>query len=269
MIVDKNEQKIKLFINRDNELFLDAESTMNDSVRELCKVFGVEISNKEGMLIKLDSPEFDDVEDAEIWIRDQPFWKPRVLFANIPTLSEDSLKHIKIKEMREVRDLLLDDEDIIGGLQYAKTIIAEHEREANSEDYYICGRCCAFFDDDQAAVKCYNKALEITPDHLAVMIDKGISLLNLDQSEDAFRLFREVFTSVTPSGPIWFTIGLFHLNKNNIVKGVNALRLAVELEPDLGDEEIPSPIENKYIKINEMIAQSKDIAEVSTKEILC
>jgi len=267
--VDINEQKIKYFISSDNELFLDADSSLNDDVRDLCKVFGVEIRNKEGISIKMDSPEFNDIQDAEIWLRDQPFWKPRVRLANIPILSRDSLKRMKVKELREVRDLLLDDEDVIGGMQYAKTIIAEYENEANSDDYYICGRCCDFFDDEQAAVKCYNKALEISPDNLAVMIDKGILLLKFDQGEEGFRLLREAFKSITPTAPIWFTLGLFHLNKNNIVKGVNALRLAVELEPELGEEEIPVPVENTSVRINDIIAHSKNIDDVSIEEILC
>ncbi|MEL7563448.1 MAG: hypothetical protein AAGU27_00970 [Dehalobacterium sp.] len=267
--MDNNEQKIKFFINSDNELFLDADSLLNDDVRDLCKVFGVEIKNKAGMSVKMDSPEFDDIQDAEIWLRDQPFWKPRVRLANIPILSKDSLKKMKVKELREVRDLLLDDEDIIGGMQYAKTIIAEYENEVNSDDYYVCGRCCAFFDDDQAAVRCYNKALEFSPDNMGVMIDKGILLLKLDQGEEAFKLLREAFKSLTPTAPIWLTVGLFYLNKNNIVKGVNALRRAIELEPDLGEEQIPIPMENKSISINEIIAHSKNIEEVSIEEILC
>lgn len=264
--MNNNAQKIKFFITTENVLYLNSESTIDNEVEDLCRVFGVEISGKDEKSIKLESPEFDDIQDAEIWVRDQPFWKPKVTLANIPTLSGPDFRKVKIKDLRDVRNLLLDDEDIVGGLQYAKTIIADHDDEANSDDYYVCGQCCAFFDDDQAALRCFNKALELAPDDPAVKIDKGMLLLKLDQPEEAFSLLREVFKNTAPSAPIWFTIGLYHLSKGHIEKGVNALRLAVEKEPDMGEEAIT--VGNKNLKLSEIVAQSKDITEVSHEDIL-
>ncbi len=138
------EQKIKFFITNELELYLDAESTRDDDVEKLCKVFGIERKMQNGLKVLIESEEFNDIQDAEIWLRDQPFWKPKVRFDNMPTLFGEPFKKIKVKELREIRDSLLDDEDAIGGLQYAKTIITDHVAQANAQDYYTCGCCCAF-----------------------------------------------------------------------------------------------------------------------------
>lgn len=266
--MDQEPLRMKFFIDQENELFLDADSTMNDSVLHLCQVFGVERSNREGLSIKLASPEFDDLEDAEIWLRDQPFWKPRVSFYTMPLAEGKDLKRCKIKEMREIRDLLLEDEDPIGALQYAKTIIVNYEREANSDDYYICGRCCAFFEENEAAVQCYDRALSMTPKHLGVMIDKGVSLLNLDREKEALEIFRDVYQDVDLPALVWYRIGLHHLSKARMAQGINAFRLSVDLEPDLGKEEAFFPAENRPITIQELLAKNKELSEISPEEIL-
>lgn len=266
--MEQKEQNVKLFITDELELFLDAESMMNDDVENLCKLFGIERKNRDGMKILLESPGFNDIQDAEIWVRDQPFWKPKVRFANMPTLFGDAFRKIKVKELREIRDSLLNDEDAVGGLQYAKTIITDHRDKADAQDYYTCGCCCAFFDDDLAAQNCFAEALRLKPDFYECMIDQGINYLKLGQESEAFKLLKQAFQHLDPTGPVWFQVGRYHLEKGNLAKGISAYRQAVALQPELGDEEIILAKEDGPIKISHIIAQNASIGELSQEEVL-
>ena len=103
----------------------------------------------------------------------------------------------------------------------------------NAEDYFQAGYYYATVDEDfMQSIACFDRALEIEPDHDNAWILKGISLNNLKRYDDAIACFDRALEIKPDFAIAWNNKGLSLLNLKRYEEAIACYDRALEIKPD-------------------------------------
>jgi tetratricopeptide (TPR) repeat protein len=85
--------------------------------------------------------------------------------------------------------------------------------------------------DSEAALRCFNKALELRDDYAAALCNKASTLTRLGMVDDAKRYFRKAL-KVENRPEFWNCRGVLHMGLDENLKALACFGKAIELDPD-------------------------------------
>jgi len=181
---------------------------------------------------------------------------------------------MKTDDLRLLIDKHLADEEYSDSLKYCNTLVKEHEKEITFDDLFKTGLCHFKLDQNEDAIRCFDRALEMEPDNLLAITNKAGSLYNLKRIDEAFALFRTALNINPNVFPPWHYMVLHFLKKyresgDNKTKEklVNTVRHLVCLAPDYGNLTIHDPSNNEDCRLDVFLIINDKVEELPIDEI--
>jgi tetratricopeptide (TPR) repeat protein len=182
---------------------------------------------------------------------------------------------VKIEDLRQLINEHFEKEEYEKSLDFCCSLHKEHEAELTSADMINKGLCHFRLDQEEEAIGCYDRALQIEPDNIIALTNKAVSLYNLGKIEESFRLFGQVLTRNPNVFPAWYYIGMYNLKKFSdsadpkakaIV--VNAYRQVTRMAPDIGSFAIHDPVKGIDYTLELFLLLNDDIPELPVEEVI-
>jgi tetratricopeptide (TPR) repeat protein len=181
---------------------------------------------------------------------------------------------VKIEELRQLINEHFENEEYEKSLDFCCSLLKEHEGELTAGDLINKGLCHFRLDQNDEAVGCFDRALQIEPDNIMALTNKAVSLYNLGKIDESFKLFGQVLTRNPDIFPAWYYIGLHNLKKfsNSADAGtkaivVNAYRQVTRMAPDFGSFAIHDPAKGIDYTLELFLLLNDDIPDLSVEEI--
>jgi tetratricopeptide (TPR) repeat protein len=181
---------------------------------------------------------------------------------------------MKIEYLRELIEDHFQKEEFDKSLDCCSTLFSEHPAQICFDDLVKKGLCHYKLDQNEEAIGCFDRALEIDPDNILVLTNKGVSLYNMGKTAEAFKLFGEVLHKDPNIFPAWYYIGMYNLDKfqkTSDLKArailVNAYRHVLRMAPDIGGYAIHDPTKDRDYSIELFVMINDDGRELPIEEV--
>jgi len=181
---------------------------------------------------------------------------------------------MKIEDLRHLIDMHFDKEEYNDALESCVALAAEHAGKMTFDDMFKKGLCHLKLDEDAEAIGCFNKALDMQPDNIMALTNKGTCLYNMGRIEDAFKIFNQTIKQNPNVFPPWYYIGMYHLkiysetgDKKAMEKLVNAYRRVIFMAPDIGGFPMHDPVKDIDYRLETFVAVHDDIRDMPVDEL--
>jgi predicted O-linked N-acetylglucosamine transferase (SPINDLY family) len=115
--------------------------------------------------------------------------------------------------------------------RHLRNLVARFPREAKA--HFILGNLRRKAGDNEQAVKCYDKALEASPENLAIQVNRANSLMDLGALQQADAAYRSVLAVRPDIAVAQCNFGILQQRLDKRERAIIALQQAVKLEPGL------------------------------------
>jgi tetratricopeptide (TPR) repeat protein/DNA polymerase III delta prime subunit len=102
----------------------------------------------------------------------------------------------------------------------------------NPEDFYSRGIRLNELDLRHEAIKCFDKTIEIVPEHSEAWYNRGLSFENLGKFEEAIKCFDKTIEIVPEHSEAWYNRGLSFENLGKFEEAINSYDMALEVKED-------------------------------------
>ncbi len=137
------------------------------------------------------------------------------------------------------------------------TTITETQPE-NEYAFHFLGS--AYFDEHKypQALKCYVRALELTPDYLGALVGAGQSLRMMGQYDRAIRMGQRILGLVKDDPDGLYLLGLTHYQRGDHKLADGFLQRFLETDPEI---EVAAEVDAVLQAIREEVATSPDASD--------
>lgn len=181
---------------------------------------------------------------------------------------------MRMDDLRRLIDEYFEKEDFERALEYCDALSQDHAAELTFDDIFKKGLCHYKMDENESALECFNRTLEIEPDNLLALTNKGICLFLLKRIPDAFNIFNRVLKLNPNVFPAWYYIGIHYLpryaqsgDRRELAIVVNAYRNVLRLAPDFGSFPVYDPVKKMEYGLDMFMVLHDDIQELPIDEI--
>ncbi|MGB8701154.1 MAG: tetratricopeptide repeat protein [Thermosynechococcaceae cyanobacterium] len=101
-----------------------------------------------------------------------------------------------------------------------------------ADDYFRLGNARFFESRYEEAIKSYNKALELKPEHVEAWIGRGVALRNLGQHEEALESYDRALKIESNDPELWYTRGSTLNSLGRYEEAIESYDKALELKPE-------------------------------------
>lgn len=113
--------------------------------------------------------------------------------------------------------------------------------------YYFIGVCLNNIGKCKDAINAFNHILRFNPDHLPTKFKLAITFHNLKMWNRAISIYKEILTKHPDYADIHFHMGLALLGETNLIEAINAFQKALDINPNYVDARIKLGITQTYL----------------------
>jgi tetratricopeptide (TPR) repeat protein len=226
---EANQEKYKAKVEQVLSVSTNGEISVadRDTLEELRESLGLTTAEAQEAEDSAYQPFFDRAEKQE------KYKKTLLKYIESYPFSEDIIKQLENRQ----RDLGLKTEDIA---QVTQPILAEAEKkyqetiqaigineQADNLDILSLNT-----DNDQEAIECYRKAIELDPNNAIIHNDLGLSLHYQGKDEEAIECYQKAIELDPNNATIHSNLGLSLHNQGQDTEAIKCYRKAIELDPN-------------------------------------
>jgi tetratricopeptide (TPR) repeat protein len=180
-----------------------------------------------------------------------------------------------IEKLRQLINEHFENEEYDKSLGFCCSLIKEHEGELTADDLINKGLCHFRLDQNDEAIACFDRALHMEPENIIALTNKAVSLYNLGNIEESFKLFGQVLTRNHDAFPAWYYIGMYNLKKFSDSADpqakaimVNAYRQVTRMAPDIGSFAIHDPVKDIDYTLELFLILNDDIPDLPVDAVI-
>jgi tetratricopeptide (TPR) repeat protein len=181
---------------------------------------------------------------------------------------------MKVSDLRHLIDMHCDKEEYKEALENCAELMADYSGEVTFDDFFKQGYCHLKVEDCAAAEACFNQALELQPDNVQALSNKGICLYNLGRTKEAFQEFARTIKLNPDVFPAWYYMGVYYLieysktgDPKTMARFITCFRRVIGMASDLGAYPIHDVQRDVDCSIDTFLMLHNDVPDVPVDEL--